>query len=212
MAEPPPDPQSSPEPGAQAPPPSRETCDQVTRLLEEAQRAGPHSAEELLPVVYEELRSLARARMAREAPGQTIQATVLVHEAYLRLVGERDPGWSGRGHFFGAAALAMRRILVEGARRRARLKRGGDRERVELDDAAISVPEESGGVLAVEEAVKRLEKADPRKGEIVNLRYFAGLTNEETARSLGLSVGTIEREWRFIRAWLRTELEREPGA
>jgi RNA polymerase sigma factor (TIGR02999 family) len=186
----------------------------VTRILRG--EPGPHRAEELLPLVYDELRALARARVAREAPGQTIHATVLVHEAYLRLVGGGDPGWNGRGHFFGAAALAMRRILVEQARRRARLKRGGGRERVEVGEAeeadglellpgAPASP--STDVLAVEEALARLEREDSRKGRIVELRYFAGLSVEETAQALGLSVGTIEREWRFIRAWLQVELD-----
>jgi RNA polymerase sigma factor (TIGR02999 family) len=184
-----------------------ESRDQVTRLLAEIETAGPRRASELLPLVYDELRALARARMAHEAPGQTLQATSLVHEAYLRLVGDADPGWNGRGHFFGAAARAMRRILVEGARRKARLKHGGGHERVPLEEAEVEGPHAvEGDVLAVEEAVQRLEASDPRKGEIVNLRYFAGLTNEQTARALDLSVGTIEREWRFIRAWLRTEL------
>ena len=179
----------------------------VTRLLQTIGQDEPRRAEELLPLVYEELRSLARARMAAEAPGQTIQATVLVHEAYLRLVGDEDPGWNGRRHFFGAAALAMRRILVEQARRKARLKHGGGRERVELDDADAAIQPPRDDVVAVDEAVRRLEERDPRKGRIVNLRYFAGLTAEETAQALGVSLGTVEREWRFIKAWLQEELE-----
>ena len=140
-----------------------------SQALQDLTRQGPLSAHSLLPLVYDELRVLARARMAREPVGHTIQATMLVHEAYLRLVGEADPGWNGRGHFFGAAALAMRRILID-------------------------------------EALTRLEREDPRKGRIVELRYFAGLTGQETAEALGVSVGTIEREWRFIRAWLQAEL------
>jgi len=134
--------------------------------------------------VYDELRALARARMARESPGQTIQATVLVHEAYLRLVGDDDPGWNGRRHFFGAAALAMRRILVEQARRKGRLKHGGGRHRVELEDGACAIEPPAADVVAVDEAVQRLEAQDARKGAIVNLRYFGGLTAEETARAL----------------------------
>ncbi len=155
---------------------------------------------------YDELRALARARLARERPGQTLEPTALVHEAWLRVVGDIDPGWKGKGHFFGAAALAMRRILVEQARRKSRLKHGGEHDRISLSraDAAIEPPHRD--ILAVEEAVRRLEEEDPRKGRIVNLRYFAGLTNEETARALGLSVGTIEREWRFIKSWLKVEL------
>ena len=176
-------------------------------MLADIQRGGGHRAEDLLPLVYEELRALARSRMANEMPGQTLQATSLVHEAFLRLVGDADPGWNGRGHFFGAAARAMRRILVEHARRKRRLKHGGGRQRLEIDEVELVAPEPDADVLAVEEAVQRLEASDPRKGEIVNLRYFAGLSNEETARALELSVGTIEREWRFIKAWLREELE-----
>ena len=178
----------------------------MTTILEGLERGEKYSAEELLPLVYEELRSLARARMAREAPGHTMQATALVHEAYMRVVGDRDPGWNGRGHFFGAAARAMRRILVEQARRKARLKHGGGRERIELDDVEPAIQPPADDVLAVDEAVKRLEARDPRKGRIVNLRYFAGLTAEETAQALGVSIGTIEREWRFIRTWLQVEL------
>ena len=179
---------------------------EVTRILQELDESGQRSAEELLPLVYNELRSLARARMAREAPGQTLQATALVHEAFLRLVGDADPGWNSRGHFFGAAALAMRRILVEQARRKARLKHGGDQERVAVDDARLAIAPPRDDVLAIDDAVRRLEEEDPRKGQIINLRYFAGLTAKETAGAIGVSVGTIEREWRFIKAWLQVEL------
>jgi len=193
-------------PGGVASPPDSE----ITRLLHGLGRGEADKAGALLPLVYDELRKLARAHMAREKPGRTLQATELVHEAWLWVVGERDPGWNGRAHFFGAAARAMRRILVEQARRRARLKRGGERERLELDEVELraDAPESGPGadVLAVEEALERLEREDERKGRIVELRYFAGLTVEETAQALGVSVGTIEREWRFIRAWLRTEL------
>lgn len=166
----------------------------------------PDSAKELLPAVYDELRALARARLAREAPGQTLQPTALVHEAYMRLVGNEDPGWNGRGHFFGAAALAMRRILVEQARRKSRQRHGGEQQRVDLEDNAPRVEPPAGDILAVDEAVRRLEAEDPRKGKIVNLRYFAGLTVAETANALEISVGTVEREWRFIKSWLRVEL------
>jgi RNA polymerase sigma factor (TIGR02999 family) len=177
----------------------------LTHVLQEL-GDGRRSAEELLPLVYDELRSLARARMAREAPGQTLQATALVHEAYLRLVGDADPGWNGRGHFFGAAALAMRRILVEQARRKARLKHGGGQDRLDVADVGLAIEPPGEDVLAVDQAVRRLERQDPRKGRIVNLRYFAGLTAKETAEVLGLSLGTIEREWRFIKTWLQVEL------
>jgi RNA polymerase sigma factor (TIGR02999 family) len=179
----------------------------VNRLIRGPDAGSTQRAEELLPLLYDELRALARARLSREAPGQTIQATVLVHEAYLRLVGDRDPGWNGRRHFFGAAALAMRRILVEQARRKARLRHGGGRSREDLDEQAVAVIEAPrSDLVALDEALCRLEAQDPRKGQIVNLRYFAGLSAEHTAEALGLSIGTVEREWRFIKAWLQEQL------
>ena len=188
----------------------------ITRFLNDLSQGDAARAGELLPLVYEELRALARAHVAREKPGRTLQATELVHEAWLRVAGGSDGNWghwNGRAHFFGAAAQAMRRILVEQARRRARLKRGGERERVELEEVEL-LPEgrasPAADVLAVEEALSRLEREDERKGRIVELRYFAGLTVEETAAALDLSVGTVEREWRFIRAWLQAELAGEP--
>lgn len=209
MPEPPepPDPSDSPGPTQR----KRE----VTRLLESVSIDGeeqaapatePAAASQLLPLVYDELRVLARARMDRERSDHTLQATALVHEAYVRLVGDADPGWNGKGHFFGAAALAMRRILIEQGRRRGRLKHGGELERVPLDPDAPATDEATGEMTAVAEAVERLERRDPRKGAIVNLRYFAGLTAEETASALGISLGTVEREWRFIKAWLKDAL------
>lgn len=176
----------------------------ITRLLQGLAGGTPERAAELLPLVYDELRRLARAHVAREKPGRTLQATELVHEAWLRIAGQGDPGWNGRAHFLGAAARAMRRILVERARRRA------GRERVELEEVELTLPREGDratDVLAVEEALARLERQDERKGRIVELRYFAGLSVEETAQVLGVSVGTVEREWRFLRAWLRAELD-----
>jgi len=191
--------------GVTAQPPSR-----LTQLLTDLDRGGEHAGAELLPLVYEELRALARARMRHEPPGHTLQATSLVHEAYLRLIGS-DAEWKGRAHFFGAAALAMRRILVEAARRKRRARHGGEVERVELDDAELAIEPPQGDLLELEAALQRLEAQDPRKGRIVNLRLFAGLTNEETAQLLEVSVGTVEREWRFVRAWLRTELGEDRG-
>lgn len=184
-----------------------EARSEVTRLLRELSEGGKHRGEDLLPLVYKELQALARSRMAREKVGQTLQATALVHEAYLRLVGQADPGWNSRRHFFGAAARAMRRILVEQARRKGRQRHGGGRDREPLEE--IELPDALPGhdMLAIDEAVARLEDRDPRKGQIINLRFFAGLTAEETAEALDVSLGTVEREWRFIKAWLRTELE-----
>jgi RNA polymerase sigma factor (TIGR02999 family) len=178
----------------------------VTNLLQAAAAGDPGAANELLPMVYEELRTLARARLKRLPPGQTLDPTALVHEAYLRVIGDHDPGWDGRRHFFAAAARAMRDILVEQARRKAAAKHGGDRQRVPLDFAEPSIVPPSDDVLAIDEAMRRLEADDARKGQIVNLRYFARLTTAETAKALGLSIGTIEREWRYIRAWLQREL------
>lgn len=177
----------------------------VTRWLNQPPDA--REVDDLWPLVYDELRELARGRMAREAREHTIQATVLVHEAYLRLVGDEPREWNGRAHFFGAAAIAMRRILVEQARRRGRHKRGGDRERVELADACAAIDPPGEDILALDEALRELEARDARKGRIVNLRYFAGLTAVETAEVLGVSIGTIEREWRFIKVWLRDRLD-----
>ena len=187
-------------------PPNQTRDEGISRLLNDAQPGAKLRAEELLPLVYDELRSLARANMAREKAGQTLQATALVHEAYLRVRGSEDPGWNGRGHFFGAAARAMRRILVEAARKKARLKRGGGLERVEIEPGELAIEGPRDDVLAIEEALGRLEASDPRKARLVELRYFAGLTSQETASALGVSVGTVERDWRFVKAWLQTEL------
>jgi RNA polymerase sigma factor (TIGR02999 family) len=177
------------------------------RIDESPAASEPQPARELLPLVYDELRRLAAQRLAREAPGQTLQATALVHEAYLRLVG-RDPErpWDGRGHFFAAAAEAMRRILVENARRRRRLKRGGDRARVNLDAAQPAAPETDDDLLALDEALKKLVEKDPVKAELVQLRIFAGLTLAEAAEILGLSASTADRYWAYARAWLRVEI------
>lgn len=185
----------------------------VTQMLQAASGGDPQAAVDLLPLVYSELRQLARARMAKTPPGNTLQPTALVHEAYVRLVGGECPSWNSRGHFFAAAAQAMRQILVDRARRKATLKRGGLRKRVSLDavEPAIEPPPED--VLALDEALAHLEQADPRKAKIVMLRYFAGLTASETAAALDVSVPTVEREWRFARAFLYTVLsDQEPGA
>jgi RNA polymerase sigma factor (TIGR02999 family) len=188
-----------------------EEADQnVTRVVQAAAAGDHDAAAALLPLVYDELRRLARMRLSKTPPGQTLQPTALVHEAYIRLLGDTDPGWEGRGHFFGAAARAMRDILVDQARRKGSVKRGGDRQRKDLEDVTPQVEPPSEDILALEEALKRLEADDPRKGEIVNLRYFAGLTTEETAAALNLSVGTIKREWRFIKHWLYTQLREPP--
>lgn len=189
-----------------------DTSRAVTAVLNAATAGDREAGAKLLPLVYEELHKLARARMALLAPGQTLQPTALVHEAYLRVTGKADPGWEGRGHFFAAAARAMRDILVEQARRKAALKRGGDRKRADLVDADLAIKPPSEDILALDEAIKRLEADDPRKGQIVNLRYFAGFTAPETAAALGVSVGTIEREWRYIRSWLYTQLSEPPTA
>lgn len=182
------------------------SASQITHLLSRSRAGDPLAAEELLPLVYDELRRLARARLSKEPAGQTLQPTALVHEAYLRLVGDEDPGWNSRGHFFAAAALAMRRILVEQARRKNRLKHGGEMRRVECEAAEISVEAPADDLVAIDEALAKLEGDDPRKGQIVNLRYFAGLTEQEVAEVMGLSLSTIEREWRYCRRWLFTQL------
>jgi len=179
---------------------------QVTQILQAAGRGEENAADRLLPLVYDELHRLAAAKMGRTPPGQTLQPTALVHEAYLRLLGAQAPAWENRRHFFFAAARAMRDILVEQARRKASLKRGGDRRRVGPDGlvAPIDVPAED--MLALDEALRRLESHDPVKHQMVMLRFFAGLTAEETARAMDMSLSTVNREWRYVRARLHHEL------
>jgi RNA polymerase sigma factor (TIGR02999 family) len=179
----------------------------ATRILSAIERGDPSAAEQLLPLVYGELRKLAAAKLAQERPGQTLSATALVHEAYLRLVGKGDgPGWDGRGHFFAACAEAMRRILIEQARRKRRLKRGGDQQRLDLDEVEITVEGPPDDVLALDEALTKLAQKHPDKAELVKLRYFAGLTVEEAAQALGISPATADRHWAYARAWLFREI------
>jgi RNA polymerase sigma factor (TIGR02999 family) len=176
---------------------------EVTQILHAIREGRPQAAEELLPLVYEELRRVAAARLAHERPGQTLQATALVHEAYLRLVGgESQPEWEHRGHFFAAAAEAMRRILVENARRKDRLRHGGKRQRVELEEADLAIAAPPDDMLALDEALQQFEHDEPRKAALVKLRYFAGLSEAEAAAALGVSRATAARWWAFARAWL----------
>ena len=179
----------------------------VTRVLDQIQNGDPHAAERLLPLVYDELRKLAAGRMAQESAGQTLQATALVHEAYVRLVNAEDGRhWNSRGHFFAAAAEAMRRILIENARRKSRLKHGGELQRVELDSACHVANERTVDVLALDEALSRLAESEPAKAELVKLRFFAGLTMPEAASALNISLATAERHWIFAKSWLYAEL------
>jgi RNA polymerase sigma factor (TIGR02999 family) len=188
---------------------------EVTRILSAVQRGDPAAARELLPLVYEELRKLAAQRLTQERPGQTLQATALVHEVYLRLVdAEQAQRWDGRGHFFAAAAEAMRRILIDNARRKGRPKHGGNVKRVNLDEAA-AVTEHAAptdDLLALDEALTKLSVEEPAKAELVKLRFFAGLTIPQAAQVLGISEATAERHWTFARAWLYCELERPAEA
>lgn len=189
----------------------------VTVLLRLASDGDSQAAAELLPLVYDELRRLARAKMSKErdgGAGQTLQPTALVHEAYMRLLGAEGESlrWEGRGHFFGAAARAMRRILVERARARGRVKRGGGAARVALEDDALAVEPPGDDLLALDEALERLEKRDRRKAEVVMLRFFAGLSIEEIAAAIGVSPATVKNDWTFARAWLHRELARDGEA
>ena len=185
---------------------------EVTRILEAIQQGNPKAAEQLMPLVYDELRKLAAHKMASERPGHTLQPTALVHEAWLRLVGDRASEFENRAHFFAAAAEAMRRILVESARRKKRLKHGGQLERVDVDavELPLSIPDDE--LLALDEALDRLAAVDSRAAEVVKLCFFVGLTQEQAAKKLGVSLSTTERLWAFARAWLFREMQksREP--
>lgn len=182
------------------------TSGEITHLLEAIGSGDRAAADRLFPLIYAELRQLAHARMSGEAP-QTLQPTALVHEVYLRLMGQERPVWENRGHFFTAAAEAMRRVLIEQARRRGRLKRGGDRQRVELESAMRSEQARAEELLELNEALDRLEKLDPQMAGVVKLRFFAGLTVEETAKAIGSSPRTVNRQWTRARAWLQREID-----
>jgi RNA polymerase sigma factor (TIGR02999 family) len=187
----------------------------VTRILSEIERGDPAASEQLLPLVYDELRKLAAASLANEKPGQTLQATALVHEAYVRLVGgESEKTWDSRGHFFAAAAESMRRILVDQAREKQALKRGGGRlRRVDFDDAVTiqQEPDRCDQLLALDIALDRLQQQDAIKAELVKLRYFAGLTGAQAAEALGIGVSTADKYWAYAKVWLRSEMQRIDG-
>ena len=184
----------------------------VTQILLAIEKGDPVAAGELLPLVYHELRKLAAHKMANETPGQTLQPTALVHEAYLRLVGKDDVKWNGRAHFFGAAAEAMRRILIENARRKRARRHGGGQQRVDVQDVEIAAETDDGRLLAINEALDRLAAKDRVKAELVKLRYFVGMTIEEAAQILGVSEPTAKRYWTYARAWLYAEINAGDGA
>ncbi len=175
------------------------------------EQGDARAADELLPLVYQELRRLAAQRMKKEKPGQTLQATALVHEAYIRLVGTESQNWNSRGHFFAAAAEAMRRILIESARRKKRLRHGGGRQRVDLDKVELGIDGPSDELIALDEALAKLAIEDPVKAELVKLRYFAGLTVEQAAEILKISRATADRYWSYARAWLFAEINTDGG-
>jgi RNA polymerase sigma factor (TIGR02999 family) len=179
----------------------------VTRLLGAIDHGDSKAAEELLPLVYEELRRLAAARMARESPGHTLQATALVHEAWLRLVGSSETNWNSRGHFFGAAAEAMRRILLERARKKGRVRHGGQLQRVDFEQVTMATQDSDDVIIAINEALEKLAAESPQKAEIVKLRYFAGMEHAEIAEVLGVSEPTVRRHWAYARSWLYVELK-----
>jgi len=184
----------------------------VTRILSAIEHGDAQAAQQLLPLVYEELRKLAAAKMVQERPGQTLQATALVHEAYLRLVdGDQARHWDSRGHFFAAAAEAMRRILIDHARRKASPMHGGDRRRVELKDLCSATSVDAEDLLAIDEALTKLARVNPSKAELVRLRFFAGRSIPEAAKILKISTATAERYWRYARSWLYCELNPEKG-
>jgi RNA polymerase sigma factor (TIGR02999 family) len=183
--------------------------EQVTQLLNAAVAGDPHAAQELLPLVYEQLRHLAASRMTQQPPGHTLQATALVHEAWLRLAGSNQTSWENRAHFFSAAAEAMRRILVENARRKARLKRWGGQQRLDLEGLELADTTSDDKILLIDESLAQLQAEDPATARIVMLKFFAGLTHEEVAKALGVSERTIERDWAYARSWLYRAIQKE---
>jgi RNA polymerase sigma factor (TIGR02999 family) len=185
----------------------------VTSILSAIEQGDPSAADQLLPLVYDELRKLAAAKLAQEKPGQTLQATALVHEAYLRLVdGDKARHWNSRGHFFAAAAEAMRRILIDNARRKGTEKHGGDRQRLNLDDVEVAAFDDAERWLLLDDALSKLAKEDPAAAQVANLRLFAGLSVEEIAEVLGISRATAFRHWTYARAWLQAELSEAKSA
>ena len=189
-----------------------EKVSDVTRIIKAAEQGDPIAAEQLLPLVYDELRKLAAAKMAREAPGQTLQPTALVHDAWMRLVGTENQKWNGRAHFFGAAAEAMRRILIENARRKQAVRHGGGQAKVDIGEIEIASKLKDEELLAVSDALEKFKGRDKQKAELVKLRYFVGLTIAEAAEVLGISIPTADRWWNYSRAWLFEEIERERKA
>jgi RNA polymerase sigma factor (TIGR02999 family) len=186
---------------------------EVTRILSAIEQGDPSAAEQLLPLVYDELRKLAAQKMAEEAPGQTLQATALVHEAYIRLVGRGEgQHWDSRRHFFAAAAEAMRRVLVDSARRKRRLKRGGPARRKDLDEVEVACEVPRDELLDLDDALAKLAEEDRQKAKLVELRFFAGLSHEEAAQVLGISTATAKRYWRYARAWLHRQMQQGEGA
>jgi RNA polymerase sigma factor (TIGR02999 family) len=185
----------------------------VTRILSQIESGDPTAAEQLLPLVYDELRKIAAAKLAQERPGQTLQATALVHEAFVRLVDVQPvQNWNSRGHFFGAAAEAMRRILVESARRKRGPEAGGGHRRIELSDVVAEVNGADSNLIALSESLDKLQTKDPRAAELVKLRFFAGLTRDQAAEILGISVATADNDWAYAKGWLKAELARTPGS
>lgn len=179
---------------------------EVTRIISAIREGDKRATDKLLPLIYEELRILAAQKLSRERPGQTLQATALVHEAYIRMLGGQEQDWKSRGHFFKAAAEAMRRILIDNARRKQRLKRGGDLQRVDLQEVDLGIEGPSDDLIALDEALEKLSKKDKVKAELVGLRFFAGLTNEQAAKVLDISTNTADRYWAYSRSWLHLEI------
>ena len=175
---------------------------EITQLLQAVGRGEAHASEELLPLVYNDLRRHAAVQMSREAAGQTLQPTALLHEAWLRVVGHGQPQWQNRAHFFGAAAEAMRRILIESARRKSRLKRGGDQVRVDIDQVELAATSPDEKILLIDDALERLKAQDPEKARVVVMKFFGGRTNQEVAESLAVTERTVERHWAYAKAWL----------